>query len=144
MIARVVLLALLWISGGANAADIPLNPAVTQETIAATICVRGYATSVRPKLYLSRKVKHQLMDAAGLPWVRRFEFELDHKQPLTLGGAPLELENFELQPWPEALVKDGLERRLNRLVCRGVMSLPEAQACIWNDWRACAETLKGN
>jgi hypothetical protein len=49
--------------------------------------------------------------------------------------------------WPDgvdydAKVKDKLEVALNKRICSGDMDLDEAQACIWDDWRACAESLK--
>src|SRR5262245_17697248 len=44
-----------------------------------------------------------------------WNYELDHKIPLCLGG-PDSLENLQLQPWPEALAKDEDEIDLCRAV----------------------------
>lgn len=142
---HILLVLLFWASTAfADAPPIPRNPAVTQETLSTTICVRGYTGTVRPRLYVSRKIKRSLLTAAGLPLACAREFELDHRLSLNLGGAPLDRSNLQLQLWPEARVKDKLEVKLNHLVCAGVLPLAEAQACIWNDWRACAATVKGN
>jgi hypothetical protein len=68
------------------------------------------------------------------------DYELDHIVPLTLGGHPRKLANLALQPWEGergAWRKDALEIRLQRLVCGGVLTLNEAQACIAEDWEAC-------
>ena len=61
--------------------------------------------------------------------------ELDHRIPLSLGGAPLERANLELQPWDEAPEKDHKEACLSRAVCAGRLTLNEARARIWRDWR---------
>lgn len=133
---------------GVAAQAMPLNPAVTQATIASTICVPGYTKTVRPPVHFTDKIKRSEMAAAGLPWTRAAEFELDHHIPLTLGGAPADQANLWLQSWSseapagfagetDARLKDKLEVRLNREVCSGKMKLDDAQGCIWGDWRAC-------
>jgi hypothetical protein len=46
-----------------------------------------------------------------------------------------------LQPWQGehgAKLKDGLEVRLQSLVCHGTLDLTDAQVCIAQDWEACA------
>ena len=63
------------------------------------------------------------------------DFELGHRIPLTLGGAPSDSRNLELQPWDEAAEKDHIEVCLARAVCAGKISLDEAQRRIWTDWR---------
>jgi len=45
-----------------------------------------------------------------------WDYELDHKIPLCLGGAD-SLENLQLQPWAEAVAKD--EDDLCQAVCAG-------------------------
>jgi hypothetical protein len=66
--------------------------------------------------------------------------EYDHLVPLELGGAVNDPRNL----WPEPDYparagfylnpKDHLERALNRLVCRGRMSLARAQLLVAGDW----------
>jgi hypothetical protein len=148
-----IILALLLLAvGSAFAQDpqpLPLNPDVTPDTIKATICVHGWTKIVRPPVGYTDSIKRQQMQTIGLPWSRASEFELDHRIPLTLGGAPRDRANLWLQSWKQAApeqyngetaarVKDKLEVRLNRLVCSGQITLDEAQHCIYEDWRACA------
>ena len=71
---------------------------------------------------------------------RASAYEYDHLVPLELGGAVNDPRNL----WPEADYpmgagfyrnpKDHLERALNRLVCRGRMTLARAQLLIARDW----------
>src|ERR1700683_1054228 len=96
-----------------------LNPDVTE----ATVC----------------KVK--LLREAALDESRMGDFELDHIVPLALGGHPRKLSNLELQPLTGehgAWRKDALEGRMHNLVCEGELTLTEAQACLAEDWDACA------
>jgi hypothetical protein len=82
----------------------------------------------------TRQIKHELLAAAGETDPRLFE--LDHRVPLDLGGAPLDLRNLRLQPWPEARCKDALKVELSKAVCIGSVTLAEAQREIATDWRA--------
>ena len=117
-----------------------LNHDVTQETIDQTICVRGYAKSVRPSVNYTNGVKAKLMREQGIDWSLAHDYELDHIVSLELGGNPRNIHNLQLQPWdgPDgAHAKDKLENKLHRMVCRRQITLSEAQACIWKDWQAC-------
>jgi hypothetical protein len=124
---------------------IPLNPDVTEDTIRQTICVPGYTETVRPSSGYSNGIKAKLLRESGLDESSMSEYELDHIVPLALGGHPRKLANLALQPWEGehgAKQKDVLERRLQILVCRGEISLNEAQTCIAENWEACeAENL---
>lgn len=121
-----------------------LNPEVRQETIPETICRAGYTRSVRPAASFTQGVKSRLIREAGLDASARSDYELDHIVPLALGGHPRQLSNLRLQPWsgPDSAVeKDRLEVRLQHLVCRGAVSLAEAQHCIAEDWHECQRAL---
>jgi hypothetical protein len=139
-----------------NPADLPcietthgcisINPDVTQDTIGETICVTGYTATVRPSTSYTNGVKLKLLWEAGLDESHISEYELDHIIPLAIGGHPRKLSNLMLQPWDGeqgAHKKDGLERRLQGMVCRGDMSLVNAQRCIAEDWIACDADLSG-
>lgn len=118
-----------------------LNPDVTEATVSQTICVAGYTRTVRPATSYTSGVKAKLLREAGLEESRMSDFELDHIVPLALGGHPRKLSNLELQPWEGehgAWRKDALEVRMHNLVCQGDVTLTEAQACIAEDWEACA------
>ena len=119
---------------------IALNPDVAQDNIAQTICIPGYTATIRPSTTYTNGVKKKLMTEAGLDKSQMSDYELDHLIPLAVGGHPRKLSNLQLQPWSgenSATEKDGLERRLQRLVCRGDISLADAQYCIAEDWHAC-------
>src|SRR5215472_8305128 len=120
---------------------IALNPDVDEDTIDATICVSGYTKSVRPATSYTNGVKKKKMQEAGIDPSRIGEYELDYIVPLELGGHPRKLSNLMLQPWEGehgAKLKDGLEVRLQSLVCHGTLDLTDAQVCIAQDWEACA------
>jgi hypothetical protein len=119
----------------AKAADLPINPAVTQETVGETICVRGWTKTVRPSARYTARIKIKLIRELELPEELLTDFELDHRIPLALGGAPSDPQNLELQPWDEAVEKDAIEACLARAVCAGKIGLDAARRAIWTDWR---------
>lgn len=130
-----VVVAFLAISVPAAASDLPLNPEVTQTTVGGTICAYGWTRTVRPPRSVTGGIKRAMLAAAGLPPEDVRLYELDHRIPLALGGAPEDPRNLELQPWPEAGAKDYVEVCLARAVCEGAISLDEARRRIWADWR---------
>ena len=74
------------------------------------------------------------------------DYELDHIIPLALGGHPRDTSNLMLQPWEGptgAKVKDKLEVRLQKAVCKGKVPLAEAQKCIAGNWISCAAKYPG-
>lgn len=113
------------------------NPAVTQVTIGTTICVKGWTSTVRPPVRVTAPIKRERMAAYGVGRQSPARYELDHFIPLELGGATVDIRNL----WPEylagkrgALTKDGVENKLRARVCRGMMTLAEAQRQIVKDW----------
>ncbi len=116
-----------------------LNPVVRQETIDQTICVPGYAKSVRPATSYTNGVKQMLFQRAHMNPALAQTYELDHIIPLALGGHPRKVENLALQPWEGengAKRKDRLEVKLQCLVCTNQVTLREAQQEILEDWQA--------
>jgi hypothetical protein len=115
-----------------------LNPAVKQRTIGATICRGGWTATVRPSESVTRPEKLASIRAYGGRSPSGYEY--DHLVPLELGGAANDRRNL----WPEPDYpsrtgfylnpKDRLEGVLNRLVCKGTMSLSQAQRLIAGDW----------
>ena len=135
----------------AAAADLPciqtrhgciaLNPDVTAENLASTICRSGYTRSIRPSSSYTQAIKRKLLHDAGQSESLQRDYELDHIVPLALGGHPRKLSNLALQRWDGedgATRKDLLEVRLQHLVCHGQLGLHAAQVCIAEDWEACA------
>jgi hypothetical protein len=96
-------------SAGAGSDGPALNPAVTQETIGATICTAGWTRTVRPYVADIKRIKAEMLAAIGEPIERRNRYELDHLVPLALGGALIDRRNLALQPIDEAREKDAIE-----------------------------------
>jgi hypothetical protein len=118
-----------------------LNLAVTEATIATTICVRGWTRSVRPPAEYTEELKRRQIREYGYADRRLKSYEEDHLVPLDLGGSPDDPRNL----WPEpretpdgwnADRKDELEAVLVRLVCSHQVPLQEAQRAIATDWIA--------
>lgn len=114
------------------------NPAVTQDTIASTICVRGWTRTVRPRSRYTSVLKRTQMRRAHLPG-KPSDYEEDHIISLELGGAPYSPRNLTPQLWAEAHAKDKAENRLHKRVCRGEMTLAAAQAAVRANWREWAK-----
>ena len=112
------------------------NPDVKQSTIDITICVGGYASSIRPPVSYTEPLKLKLMEAYGYT-DSPSNYELDHLIPLEIGGSPLDVRNL----WPESHYttpnsydKDGFENYLHDQVCSGKMDLGTAQNEIATNW----------
>ena len=132
-------LGLLLVAASAAADRGALNPDVTQDTIGQTICVPGYAKSVRPATSYTNGVKEMLLQRAHKNPMLAQYYELDHIIPLALGGHPRKLDNLELQIWEGengAKKKDRLEVKLHCLVCSHQVTLATAQREILKDWQA--------
>ena len=118
-----------------------LNPQVTQANIRSTICVPGYTRGIRPPERYTERLKREGIRAYGYTDRRLRDYEEDHLISLELGGSPDSPRNL----WPEphhviggwgSYAKDRLENRLHALVCRGRLSLAQAQYDIRHDWIA--------
>lgn len=110
------------------------NPAVSQATIHATICVAGWTDLVRPDTSYTDRVKaDEIADLPASVSHDPADYELDHKVPLALGGAPAEPRNLMLELWPEAHRKDTLERSIQLAVCAGNLTLAQGRA-VFTGW----------
>lgn len=99
-----------------------VDPACTLEQA----CTVGYAQTVRPASSYTTKLKRLQMKQAGLGGDLA-SFEEDHVIPLSLCGHPRDPRNLLPERWDRARAKDVLEVRFHRAVCRGQMSLKDAQ-----------------
>jgi hypothetical protein len=115
-----------------------INPAVTQDNIASTVCVAGWTATMRPPASYTSRLKRKQMAAQGIKG-RPSSFEEDHLISLEIGGHPTDPANLWPQPWkgPQgAHRKDRLENALRREICSGRMTLTDAQNAIRTDWVA--------
>lgn len=123
-----------------------LNPAVTQATIRETVCIPGYAASIRPPEEYTEQLKRRQLREYGYSDYRLSAYEEDHLVAIGLGGSP----TSPLNEWPEphnvqggwgSDTKDQLEDRLHHMLCRGQISLAQAQQLIAHDWIAAYKQL---
>lgn len=135
------------VASSAFAGDLPdphrtpgaLNPDVTQDNIARTVCVKGWTKTIRPPTYYTNALKKRQIREYGYRDANPRDYEEDHLVPLSVGGHPTDPRNL----WPEprnsewgADRKDRLEFALYRAVCSGDISLAEAQRAFATDWIA--------
>ena len=120
----------------ARASCMALNPDVTPDTIAPTICVPGYTASVRPASSYVAGIKLKISSDAGLAPDVGGAMILDHIIPLALGGHPRQPSNLQLQNVAESHRKDRIEVKLQCLVCSAQVQLEEARSAIAMDWEA--------
>ena len=103
-----------------------LNPAVTQATLAATVCRRGWTQTIRPPTTYTNALKLRQMAAYGETGPPS-AYQEDHLISLELGGHPTDPRNLWPEPYPRASEVDRIENELNAAVCAGTLSLAEAQ-----------------
>lgn len=112
--------------------DESLTPGAILTTDTKTVCTPGYAGSVR---HVTQSTKNKIFAEYGIK--PSGDFEIDHLISLQLGGS-----NDESNLWPQsyttmpynAHVKDVLESYLHHLVCKGKMTLQDAQEAIRGNW----------
>ncbi len=125
------LLASIQCAGAAMQCAVPgaINPDVTQDNTATTICKSGWTKTVRPPVEYTDALKQKLLGSKYSRSNMKL-YELDHCIPLELGGDARSTENLWLQPWAGkcgAHAKDKLENSLKRDVCAGRISLADAR-----------------
>jgi hypothetical protein len=122
-----------------------INPNVTPETLATSICKSGWTATIRPPTAYTSALKLAQIVEYGYTDRSPSHYEEDHLVPLELGGAPRDPANL----WPEpndvtlpdgtevgSGAKDHLENSLNAAVCAGAKPLGDAQRLIAGDWIA--------
>lgn len=127
------------------AQDATLTPGkVNPEATTEVVCRPGY-TSGRDVRHVTEAMKHEVFKRYEIDWkTGHGKFEVDHLISLELGGA-----NDITNLWPQrycplphapkclgAREKDVVETSLHRRVCKGVLTLSEAQRRISTDWRS--------
>ena len=102
------------------------NPQVTQQTVAETICVRGWTRTIRPPTSYTDALKVRQLRQYGLRGSPR-AYQEDHLISLELGGDPTDPRNLWPEPRSRAEEVDKVENDLNAKICDGSLSLREAQ-----------------
>ena len=124
------------------------NPAVTQANIRSTICVRGYAQSIRPPERYTERLKREQIREYGYKDHKLWHYEEDHEIALSVGGSPTSPKNLWPQPHKVAggwgsYAKDRLESQLHWLVCHRGLALATAQRALAQDWIAAYKKYVG-
>lgn len=133
--------------------DLPLastpgsvDPAVTQENISETVCVPGYTRTVRPPVGYTNQIKQEMLENEYAAQGDLKSTQLDHLVPLIVGGHPSDRDNLWVQSYAGprgASFKDQCERRSGQALCRGEITLEEAQRGFMNHWIQWCESLLG-
>ena len=103
-----------------------VNPDVTQQNIATTICKHGWTRTIRPPTDYTNALKLKQMRDYGVGGSPQ-QYQEDHLISLELGGHPTDARNLWPEPYPRAAEMDSIENDLNAKVCSGAMSLDDAQ-----------------
>ena len=106
---------------------------VTQATIAQTICVSGFTSTIRPSESVTYKEKLGSIAAYG-DGGSTGDYEYDHLVSLELGGAVNDPRNLWPEPGASPNPKDTIENALHRMVCDGQIQLADAQRIIATNW----------
>ncbi|MDH6132032.1 hypothetical protein P3T37_001417 [Kitasatospora sp. MAA4] len=118
------------------------SPAVTQATVATTICkAGGYTSAIRPSTGVTSKEKAANAKSYGYTGPMG-DAEYDHLISLQLGGDPNDPRNLWVEPPSPGHVpgkgpnnpKDSVETRLHTAICKNQVTLAAAQQAIAADW----------
>lgn len=110
-----------------------LNEAVRQDNLSETVCKANWTDSIRPRSSYTNRIKFEQLEDKS---VMR-DYEEDHFIPLSIGGHPTDVGNLWPQSWYGscgAKEKDKEEVRIHNRLCKGEISLKEAQDYFFN-WR---------
>lgn len=130
-----------------NVAGLPLgelNPAVSQDNLKETACKANWTSTVRPSSQYTNALK--LKQLKGYQDQDPSHYEEDHYIPLVLGGSPKSEKNL----WPQSYLgqynardKDKVENYLHRQLCKGAITLIEAQKEI-RSWKVIYDSIGQN
>ena len=114
-----------------------IDSSVSQENIQTTVCVKGYTERVRPDKEYTNRLKYQQLRQYHYQDLDPRNYEQDHLIPLNIGGNPSDSKNLWPQPrrgdWSSE-EKNDLEFVVYKMVCKGEISLREAQQRVASDW----------
>ena len=111
-----------------------IDPAVTQDNLAETVCKSGYTTTVRPPASYTNALKKQQIIEYGYVDTQLSSYEEDHLISLELGGNPRDPANLWPEPHASLNEKDTIENYLHEQLCSGKLTLTEAQQQISKNW----------
>jgi hypothetical protein len=101
---------------------------VTQTTLGSTVCVKDWTARIRPQASYTSALKRGQLAAWHYASQNPGQYEEDHLISLELGGVPYARLNLWPEPWSQARRDDRLENEWHRMLCRGALTLKQAQA----------------
>ena len=112
-----------------------LTPGLVRTSDSSEICAKSFRT--KPYRHTTKKMKKDVCQAYGITkGCPGKKYEIDHLIPLEISGM-----DDERNLWPQPALplpgyhqKDKLENMLKRMVCRGDISLADAQIQIATNW----------
>lgn len=145
---RTAIIALTLIAAAAQAGDLPdpnltpgaTDPEVSEANIKDSICKVTHFTwtegHMPPASFLA-PIEKDLIKQYGYQDDNLKHYQADHLIPLSLGGHPTDPKNI----WPQVLLtkwsarrKDYLEQIMHEKVCKGEVSLKDAQDMFRTNW----------
>jgi hypothetical protein len=126
-----------------------ISPAVTQATLAVTICRKGgYTGGIRPPQSVTGKEKTANARSYGYTGPMG-QAEYDHLISLQLGGDPNDPRHLWVEPADPGHkagagvnnLKDPVETKLHTAVCKGRITLAQARKAIVTDWTTALASL---
>lgn len=91
-----------------------------------TVCKAGYSGTIRPPVSYTSFVKREEL-RYKLPG-KVSDYQLDHMLSLSLGGSPYDTRNLWMEPKAQVGRDDKLEAKWHRDLCKGTLTLKQAQA----------------
>lgn len=140
--------ALTLIASAVQAGELPdpnitpgaTDPEVTEANIKESICKVTHFTWTEghtPPASFLEPIEKDLVQKYGYEDTNLKHYQLDHLIPLSLGGHPTDAKNM----WPQVLLakwsarrKDYLEEIMHDKVCKGEVSLKDAQEMFKTNW----------
>ena len=111
--------------------DPTLTPGAIVTTSKTIICAPGYSKRTRKEVRITTLKRATAL--YGLSWQPK-KYEADHLISLELGGAPNDVRNIWPQAYPSAHGKDKVENALHKAVCKGEITVEEAQKRVVRWW----------
>lgn len=113
--------------------NVALTPGVARQLTKAQVCATVWGKDAR---HVTLAMKKSVFAAYGIAWSDHAKYEVDHLISRELGGAD-DVKNLWPEPWAGSMNahdKDRTENATHRAVCRGDISLEDAQRQIAKDW----------
>jgi hypothetical protein len=115
--------------------DAKLTPGAVDVAATRELVCNSHPSYTATHRHVTLKTKREVFRRYGIDYAKHKDYEVDHFIPLEIGGLNA-IENLWPQRWaqPGAHQKDVTENALHRSVCRGDISLHDAQEIARGDW----------